>query len=372
VDIGRSILAAPFDIRELGADMARLRPPLATITFIGMMFNSSNADLKHFFNATKSLASAWYVCKRLVTHLKELALYRRGIQVTSGNALAARLAKSALDLGVPLWTGSPARRLVTERGAVRGAELQRDGKTVIVRARHAVVLACGGFPHDRARIGRAYPHLARGGEHHSPVPEGNTGDGIALAEAAGARFDIRFASTSAWMPVSRVPMNSDGRMGVFPHLLDRYKPGVIGVHPATAGASATRARVLPRRGRRDDRGLRAASRETADVAGVRPGTALAQVRPGLRETGADAGGPLPAQRLSDEGPPRWPNWVRPAASTARSSSARWREYNEARGARRGPGSSAAGRTSFNRYLADPAQRPNPCVAPLGAGARTTP
>jgi hypothetical protein len=25
VDIGRSILAAPFDIRELGADMARLR-----------------------------------------------------------------------------------------------------------------------------------------------------------------------------------------------------------------------------------------------------------------------------------------------------------------------------------------------------------
>jgi hypothetical protein len=48
VDIGRSILAAPFDIRGLGADMARLRPPLKTITFIGMMFNSSNADLKHF------------------------------------------------------------------------------------------------------------------------------------------------------------------------------------------------------------------------------------------------------------------------------------------------------------------------------------
>ena len=40
VDIGRSILAAPFDIRGLGKDMPRLKPPLKTITFIGMMFNS--------------------------------------------------------------------------------------------------------------------------------------------------------------------------------------------------------------------------------------------------------------------------------------------------------------------------------------------
>jgi hypothetical protein len=92
VDIGRSILAAPFDIRGLGKDMPRLKPPLKTITFIGMMFNSSNADLKHFFQATKSLTSFIYVAKRLVTHIKELALYQRGINVTSGNALAARLA----------------------------------------------------------------------------------------------------------------------------------------------------------------------------------------------------------------------------------------------------------------------------------------
>ena len=121
VDVGRSILAAPYDIRELGADMARLRPPLKTITFIGMMFNSSNADLKHFFNVTRSLTSFFYVAKRLLTHLKELALYRRGTQVTSGNALAARLVKSALDLGIPILTGTPARQLLREGGRVSGA-----------------------------------------------------------------------------------------------------------------------------------------------------------------------------------------------------------------------------------------------------------
>ncbi len=90
VDIGRSILAAPYDIRGLGKDMRRLKPPLETITFMGMMFNSSNADLKHFFRATRSIVSFFYVARRLATHLKELALYRRGINVTSGNALAAR------------------------------------------------------------------------------------------------------------------------------------------------------------------------------------------------------------------------------------------------------------------------------------------
>ena len=112
VDIGRSVVAAPFDARGLGDDIARLRPPLKTITFIGMMFNSSNADLKHFFNATRSIKSAAYVAKRLASHLKDLALYRRGVQITSGNALAARLAKTALSLGIPIHTNTAAQELM--------------------------------------------------------------------------------------------------------------------------------------------------------------------------------------------------------------------------------------------------------------------
>jgi hypothetical protein len=105
--VGRSILAAPFDIRELGANIKRMRPPLSTITFIGMMFNSSNADLKHFFNATKSLESLAYVIGRIANHLKELIVYRRAVRVTSGNALAGRLAKAALEAGL---LSGPVRR----------------------------------------------------------------------------------------------------------------------------------------------------------------------------------------------------------------------------------------------------------------------
>jgi succinate dehydrogenase/fumarate reductase flavoprotein subunit len=165
VDIGRSILAAPYDIRALGKDAERLRPPLATITFIGMMFNSSNADLKHFFQATKSIKSAWYVAKRLTNHIKELILYRRGVQVTSGNALAARLAKSALDLKIPIYTSTGAKALLQSGGRVTGAKVEVLGGVETVRARKGVVLACGGFSHDVERVRQAFPHVKRGGEH---------------------------------------------------------------------------------------------------------------------------------------------------------------------------------------------------------------
>lgn len=228
--IGRSVTAAPFDARQLGDEIKRLRPPLSTITFIGMMFNSSNEDLKHFFRATRSLTSAVYVAKRLVSHLKDLALYRRGVQVTSGNALVARLAKTTFDLKIPLLTGTAAERLLIENGAVRGAVVRdSQGGNYQISARRAVVLACGGFPHDAQRIARAYPHVARGGQHLSATPSGNTGDGVKMAEQAGGICDIRFPSAAAWMPVSKVPLGH-GKFGVFPHLVDRYKPGIIAVN----------------------------------------------------------------------------------------------------------------------------------------------
>jgi succinate dehydrogenase/fumarate reductase flavoprotein subunit len=229
VEIGRSVIAAPYDASRLGADLARLRPPLETITFIGMMFNSTNADLKHFFNATRSIGSAMYVARRLASHIIDLARYRRGVNVTSGNALAARLAKTALDFGIPILTNTGARELIKENGRVIGALVTHEGTESRITARRGVVLACGGFPHDKERIAQAYPHVARGGEHLSPTPEANTGDGLRLAEMVGGHCDLRYPNAAAWMPVSKVPLGA-GRTGAFPHLVDRYKPGVIAVN----------------------------------------------------------------------------------------------------------------------------------------------
>lgn len=361
VDIGRSILAAPFDIRRLGDNMARLRPPLQTITFIGMMFNSSNADLKHFFNASRSLKSFVYVARRLATHIKELVLYRRGIQVTSGNALAARLAKSCFDLGIPIHTGTGAKELLVEAGQVTGAIARGADGDIRIRARRGVVLACGGFSHDVARIRKAYPHLQRGGEHFSPVPAGNTGDGASMAEAVGSTVEIRYRDSAAWMPVSKVP-RGDGSFGAFPHLLDRYKPGIIGV---------------TRSGRR----FCNESESYHDV-----GAAMIRACANERETamwllcdqatlskyglGFVKPSPMPVGKFLKNGylikGETLAELARKAGIDGAELERTVREYNlgAALGEDRQFG---RGRTAFNRYLADPEHKPNPCVAPIGQG-----
>jgi succinate dehydrogenase/fumarate reductase flavoprotein subunit len=361
VDIGRSILAAPYDIRDLGKDMVRLRPPLKTITFIGMMFNSSNADLKHFFLATRSLRSATYVVRRLANHVKELLLYRRGIKVTSGNALAARLAKSALDAGIPIWTSCAARSLLRDGDAVTGAIISREGHDVRVTARRGVVLAAGGFSHDLERRRRAYPHLARGGEHHSPVPVGNSGDGAKLAESAGGTVPIRYAQPAAWMPVSRVPMGG-GEYGVFPHLLDRYKPGIIGV-------TRNGLRFTNESNSYHDVGAAmikacAAEKDTAmwlicDQATIsKYGLGYAKPAPmplgGLVKNGYLArGDTLAALALQ-------------AGIDAGALEATVRDYNVHAVRGEDPAFGRGGNV-FNRYLADAEHKPNPCVGPIGKG-----
>lgn len=357
VDIGRSILAKPFDIRGLGRDMARLKPPLKTITFIGMMFNSSNADLKHFFRATQSLTSFLYVAKRLATHLKELALYRRGIQVTSGNALAARLAKSALDLGIPILTSTPAKALLMDGEHVQGVRSEHASFT----ARHGVVLACGGFPHDVKRIAQAYPHVARGHQHLSPTPLGNTGDGVAMAEQAGGVADIRFKDSAAWMPVSRVDYGG-GEIGVFPHLLDRYKPGVIGV-------LANGRRFTNESNSYHDVGAAmitacAGMAETAMWL-VCDKTTLAKYGLGFVKPA-----PMPIGKFLRNGYLIKGNTLAELAQNAGIDPAGLaqtvKDYNV--GAVKGEDPAfGRGRTSFNRYLADPEHRPNPCVAPVQTG-----
>ena len=361
VDIGRSILAAPYDIRGLGQDMARLRPPLETITFIGMMFNSSNADLKHFFRATKSLTSAMYVVKRLALHIKELALYRRGINVTSGNALAARLAKSALDLSIPILTGTAVVRLMQDNWRISGVVAKSKDGEMRLTAKHGVVLACGGFPQDAERVKQAFEHVRNGSKHFSPAPKENTGDGSRLAEAVGGKLDIRYPSAAAWMPVSLVP-RKDGTHGVFPHLLDRYKPGIIGVtrqgkrfcNESESYHDVGAAMVKACAGEKETAMWLICDQPTIDKYGLGYAKPAPLPKSGLLKSGYLVKG----QTLTE--------LAQNAGIDANGLEATVREYNQ--GAVRGIDRQfGRGTTSFNRYLADPDNKPNPCVAPVVKG-----
>ncbi|MEO1613762.1 MAG: FAD-dependent oxidoreductase, partial [Pseudomonadota bacterium] len=227
VDGGRSIVARPFDGRELGEEIKRLRPPLAEITFLGMMIGTGK-ELLHFFNVLRSPVSAFYVAILFFKYLRDLAFHGRPMRLMNGNALVARLAKSAFDKGAEIWTRAPVARLIEEDGRVTGAEIHTETGAAAVRAAKGVVLAAGGFPQDPARRKALFSHAASGYEHASPAPPGNTGDGLRLGENVGGTVNDALPNAAAWVPISR-PVRKDGTLGTFPHFVDRSKPGVIAV-----------------------------------------------------------------------------------------------------------------------------------------------
>jgi succinate dehydrogenase/fumarate reductase flavoprotein subunit len=160
--------------------------------------------------------------------LWDLAFHGRAMQLVNGVALVARLAKSAEQLGVQLIEAAPAKRLIIESGAVRGAVASTVNGEIEIRASKGVVLAAGGFPNDIARRKALFPRTPTGLEHLALPPTSCSGDGITLGESAGGTLVTDLASPAAWAPVSKVQYG-DGSVGHFPHIIDRGKPGVIGV-----------------------------------------------------------------------------------------------------------------------------------------------
>jgi len=224
---GRSVCALPFDGRRLGPWITRLRRPLDLISPAGMGI-AGGADLNHLLNARQSPASMLYTAKRLLRHARDLLRHGRGMHLVNGNALVARLLKSALDRKVRLLSETPVRDLLRDGGRVVGAHVESAGRLIEVRARRGVVLACGGFPHDPQRIAHLFKPVAHGREHLSAAPKGNTGDGLRLGERVGACVASDLAHAAAWAPVSRVP-REDGGFSGFAHLMERAKPGFIAV-----------------------------------------------------------------------------------------------------------------------------------------------
>lgn len=221
---GRSVIARPYDGRALGKSIALLRPPMRETTFLGMTIQAG-PDLRAFLTATRSLRSAAHVAGRLGRHLRDLARHGRAMQLRNGQALVARLLRSALDLGVDLRPGHAVSRLVRDASGVSGVVLKTGGREVVLHAARGVVLACGGYPHDASRRADTFP---RPDTHLALAVRSAAGDGLRLGEAAGGVQARDLAAPGAWCPVSEVTW-PDGSKGAFPHIIDRGKPGVIGV-----------------------------------------------------------------------------------------------------------------------------------------------
>lgn len=356
---GRSIQAQSILRDEFGpalrrwGQLAALAPPLPGATFMGL--NVSREEMPKFYAAVRSPAAFAYVARELAAHGLDLAIHGKSLRAVNGAALVVRLALSFLEQGGRMWLTAPIRSLLMERGCVVGALIEREGQMVEVRARRGVVLAAGGFPHDLERRRALYPHHPDAEGHISIAPRSNTGDGLRLAEAVGAAITDAWPGPAAWTPASADLL----RARVFPHFVDRGKPGVI---------------MIDAHGRRfvneSDPYPDIGAVMTRLAEGGRPGVGyMIADRTALRRYGLGMVRPAPIPHGA---------WLR-SGYLVRDMSVRGLalrldidpdvlegtidRFNAAASA----GADAdfgKGRGIYNRYQGDPRHEPNPCLAPL--------
>ncbi|MFO1116040.1 MAG: FAD-dependent oxidoreductase [Beijerinckiaceae bacterium] len=224
---GRVLEPVPFDARALGKAFALVRDPLPEfMLFGGMMI--SRADIPHLRRATKSPKSALRTARLLLSYGLQRLTERRGATLYLGNALVARLLKSALDLGVTLRTGAAVDSLARdERGRASVLETTSSSGRRRIRARRAIVLATGGLSHDR-ELRRLYTPTSAG-DLTATVAPGAARRGARLAHELGAAVSPPTEEGAFWVPASTFT-RADGSAGVYPHTVtDRAKPGLIAV-----------------------------------------------------------------------------------------------------------------------------------------------
>ncbi len=220
---GRVLEPVAFDGRTLGTAFALVRDPLPEFTLFGGMM-ISRADIPHLRRATRSLGSALHTARLLLRYGIERLGARRGTTLHLGNALVARLLKSALDRGVTILTNTRVENIGTDAdGRVRFLETKSTASRHLIEARRGIILATGGISHDAALRRRYVPAAA--GDLTATVDHGGAPCGARLAEPLGGVLSEPTEDGAFWVPGS-VFTRADGRQAVFPHTVtDRAKPG---------------------------------------------------------------------------------------------------------------------------------------------------
>lgn len=226
----RSVGPLPINGRRVPRRLRRiLAPQYWETSFLGMGI-MAGPDLQGFLAAAKFKPSGWiHSARRVIGYLADLVTTGRGQHLVNGVALTARLALSALRAGVVIRTSHEVTELTRdETGRVDGVVAVTPRGRRTFAARRGVVIATGGFSANASMRVDCFPHNSTPDDHHTLAPATADGAGIELGRSVGGVLDTSGVSPAAWCPVSLYPY-ANGRTGVFPHIMDRAKPGSIGV-----------------------------------------------------------------------------------------------------------------------------------------------
>ncbi|WP_030617483.1 FAD-binding protein [Streptomyces fulvoviolaceus] len=207
---GRSIEARAFDKKLLGPWQDRIRPGFSG----GLTVYTGEAGPMMLMRTRIGLTVLARVGLRT-----GLGRIRGQRLVTNGVALTARLLQVLLRQGVDVWLESALKDLVVRDGRVVGAVLQQGGRDVRVRVREGVLLAAGGFAHNK-EMREQHSGGRPTSDRWTSANPGDTGETIRIAMEHGAATDL--LDEAWWMPSWIMP---DGTPNMC--LSERSKPGAI-------------------------------------------------------------------------------------------------------------------------------------------------
>jgi len=223
---GRLLRPLEYRTQKLNRHVDQLRGPRTEFN-APMGFMVDLPDLPHLDQMKSSPRSMVYMLRIIGQYgVDKLLGRRRGSRMTMGNALAARLLRSALDAGVTLWRNTPVKALITGPNGVTGIRVERDGVIEALGARKGIVLATGGFSANE-QLRRAY--IPYPDQHISIMAGCNTGDGMNMGLEAGGVIDGENIANGVWSVVSTMK-KEDGSTAIYAHLIDMAKPGCIAVN----------------------------------------------------------------------------------------------------------------------------------------------
>ncbi len=105
----------------------------------------SREDLPVLRRVGRSPRAMAYTARLVLRYAMQRLRAHRGTSLVLGNALAARLLKSARDLGVEIVTNASVLGLDMRDGRVVGVRAAADGRETPYRAAKGVILATGGI-----------------------------------------------------------------------------------------------------------------------------------------------------------------------------------------------------------------------------------
>jgi len=218
---GRSIMAEPFNVHELGEWEAKLSqyPPMMELPLgpdefptLFLMKRTTAGKLKTLKYAAKAIADKL-----------------TGRQtVTNGAAIQGRMLQIALKADLAPLPDTPVHDFIVEGGRVVGVRATHDGKPVEVRARGGVLVNSGGFSRNAA-FREKHARQPSSADWTSANP-GDTGEVLQAMMDLGAATDC--LDTAWWVVTSRNtngdwPLGAvwkDGRILPFMHHLDLSLP----------------------------------------------------------------------------------------------------------------------------------------------------